>query len=88
MTRKRFIKLLMSHGETLYSARAIAFMYNVNNVPYKEAYSEYLLKTSFKRMARKVSLAFRGLGSNIQSVVQAFNRLAFSMKEMNVDNDN
>lgn len=88
MTRKRFIKLLMSHGETLYSARTIAFMYNATNTPYKEAYLDYLTKTKLKRLARKLSLAFEGLGSNIQSVVQAFNRLAFSMKEMSVGDDN
>lgn len=88
MTRKRFIKLLMSHGETLYSARAIAFMCNASNVPYKEAYSEYLLKTSFKRMSRNLSLTLQGLGSSLQFVTEAFNRLAFSMKEMSVPYDN
>ena len=88
MTRKRFIKLLMSHGETLHSARAIAFMYNATNTPYKKAYSDYLTKTKLTRLSRKLSLAFQGFSSNLQSAVQAFNRLAFSMKEMSVPYDN
>lgn len=88
MTRKRFIKLLMSHGETLHSARAIAFLCNVKNMPYKKAYSDYLIKTRLTRLSRNLSLAFQGFSSNLQSVVQAFNRLAFSMKEMSVPYDN
>ena len=75
MTRKRFIKLLMSRGEQRDQARAIAFLYNVSGTPYKKAYSDYLLKTSLKRVAKNLSRAFGLVGKNIQSFVQAFNIL-------------
>lgn len=48
MTRKRFIKLLMSCGETPKMARAIAYLYNINGTPYKKAYSDYSRKTRVK----------------------------------------
>jgi hypothetical protein len=87
MTRKRFIKLLMSQGESRNSAIAIAFLYNATNTPYKKAYLDYLIKTRLLRSSIDLSLAFQRCGSSLQSVAQAFNRLAFSMKEMNVSYD-
>lgn len=38
MTRKRFVKLLMSKGCSRNQAVEIAVYYNYNNVPYKTAY--------------------------------------------------
>ena len=38
MTRKRFVKLLMSKGYSRNEAVAMAEYYNYNNVPYKTAY--------------------------------------------------
>lgn len=87
MTRKRFIKLLMSHGETLYSARTIAFLYRSRNMSYKSAYSDYLLKTSIKRSFKRLSRAAVECGKSIVSVAKVFNKLAFSMKEMPLDYD-
>lgn len=54
MTKKRFIKLLMSHGEQINQARSIAFHYNAQRKPYAKAYSDYM----FKYVARK----FNSLG--------------------------
>lgn len=64
MTKKRFIKLLMSHGESIHRARAIAFLYNSNNIPYKKAYNEYLIKYKLKN-------AFSQLGKAIARVGEA-----------------
>lgn len=55
MTRKRFIKLLMSHGKQRNEAQAMAFYYNLRNTPYAKAYSDFLTKHS-------LSLAFRRFG--------------------------
>lgn len=75
MTRKRFIKLLMSKGEPRNRARVIAFLYNVSGTPYKKAYSDYLLKTSLTRAAKAATRAFALFGCEIRAVTQAFKRL-------------
>lgn len=87
MTRKRFIKLLMSHGETPHSARTIAFLYHSKNMSYKNAYSDYLLKTSIKRSFKRISKAVVECGRDLAIVATALNKLAFSMKEMPLNYD-
>ncbi len=87
MTRKRFIKLLMSHGETLHSAKTIAYLYRSRDMSYKNAYSDYLSKTSIKRSFERLSKAAVKCGKALTSVVTAFNKLAFSMKEMPLNYD-
>lgn len=80
MTRKRFIKLLMSHGETPKSARTIAFLYNSRKIPYKKAYSDYLLKTSFKRaMSRMASSAVK-VTKSFPKLAAACNKMATSLR--------
>lgn len=76
MTRKRFIKLLMAHGETPRMANAIAFLYNVNGTPYKMAYANYLLKTRTSRAFASLAEAAKTLGENISKTTQAFKKLA------------
>ena len=50
MTRKRFIKLLMSHGISRNKAVEIAADYNSRNVPYEIAYKKLI----FVRLAYKI----------------------------------
>ena len=50
MTRKRFIKLLMSHGIPRNKAVEMAADYNSRNVPYEIAYERLI----FVRLAYKI----------------------------------
>ena len=81
MTKKRFIKLLMSHGEQINRARAIAFLYNARGIPYKEAYRDYLFRTSFIRSMSKLGEACARLGTNIASAAQSLGKLANALKQ-------
>ena len=76
MTKKRFIKLLMSHGEPIHTARAIAFLYNSRNISYKEAYSDYLTKIVLTKAFSKLSQVAKTLGDNVKNVAQSFKKLA------------
>lgn len=60
MTRKRFIKLLMSHGESKRKAQKIAYMYNVSGKSYKDAYFNYCGQVFFhrERVVRKAENSF------------------------------
>lgn len=79
MTKKRFIKLLMSHGEQIHRARAIAFLYNARNISYKEAYSDYLLKTAMTRAFSRMSQVAKNLGDSIKNVAQSLKKFAEAM---------
>ncbi|MBO5969007.1 MAG: hypothetical protein J6S14_10985 [Clostridia bacterium] len=80
MTRKRFIKLLMSHGETPRSARAIAFLYNVSGTPYKKAYSDYCVKTSMQRAFASLGKAALKCGESISKVAQSLKKLTEAIR--------
>ena len=80
MTKKRFIKLLMSHGESIHSARVIAFLYNANNIPYKKAYYEYLircgLKNAFSQLTKtmvKLGESFKTIGKSLEKLTEVMN---------------
>jgi hypothetical protein len=73
MTRKRFVKLLMSHGEKPRDARAIAFKYNARGVPYKEAYRDYRL--------RRVSRSFVRLSISCKKLCYGLTRAAQALKK-------
>lgn len=49
MTRKRFIKLLMSKGIQRNAAQEIAARYNSRNIPYAKAYKIFLISDSAKK---------------------------------------
>ena len=75
MTKKRFIKLLMSHGEQPHKARAIAFIYNSYKTPYKKAYSDYLLQVGTKRSFAKLSASCAKLGEGLIKCAQSLKKL-------------
>lgn len=56
MSRKRFIKLLMSYGIPRNSAVKIAADYNSRNVPYEIAYKRLI----FVRLASKLKISAIG----------------------------
>lgn len=67
MTRKRFIKLLMSHGISRNKAVEIAADYNSRNVPYKKAYKATGLARTLMDLGKSfapVTAAFNGLNSS------------------------
>ena len=51
MTKKRFIKLLMSKGKSRNEARQMASCYNSRNISYARAYSTYRLTIPFIKIA-------------------------------------
>ena len=73
MTRKRFVKLLMSYGEKPRDARAIAFKYNACGVPYKEAYRDYRF--------RHVSRSFVRFGISCKKLCCELTRAAQAVKK-------
>lgn len=80
MTRKRFIKILMSRGETPRSARAIARLYNASNKPYKKAYLNYLPEASLKESCDNLAKAMRGFGLEVRHAAKSFKKLAEALK--------
>ena len=71
MTRKRFIKLMMSHGISRNEAVKIAADYNSRNISYEKAYQ--------KEALRRVDLAFKRLGKSFASATAAFKDLSTAM---------
>lgn len=80
MTRKRFIKLLMSHGEQIHRAQAIAFLYNSRGIPYREAYADYYVKTSLTLALRSVSNSIVSVSNSFREMVSAFNEFAKAVR--------
>lgn len=76
MKRKRFIKLLMSHGYSRNKAVKIANYYNRRNIPYEKAYTKSLLAVSIK--LRCISIPFiiacRALSEEFENLASAFKR--------------
>ena len=72
MTRKRFIKLLMSHGISRNKAVEIAADYNSRNVPYERAYSRIA-------SSRGIISAFRNSGKQFKAAGAAFGSLSYAM---------
>lgn len=63
MTKKRFIKLLMSHGEQRNEAQIKAMQYNSRNIPYAKAYRIYL---AFDLNLRKLKAAAAEFANGIR----------------------
>lgn len=75
MTRKRFIKLLMSHGISRNEAVKIAADYNSRNIPYKTAYAN---ESNLKPIG--YSFAAEGLSKGIAAAAAAFSNFASAVK--------
>lgn len=81
MTRKRFIKLLMSHGISRNEAVKIAADYNSRNIPYKTAYVKEVARKTKPRIlidtekfAKAVTAANVALKEFSSAVKRAFGR--------------
>ena len=75
MTRKRFVKLLMSHGITRNEAQTIAKRYNARSFSYKHAYRTFLLTHSIKQNFKKMGEAFKMASASIRQVSASFDKL-------------
>ena len=72
MSKKRFIKLLMSQGIQRNSARKIAKKYNDRKIPYKIAYVfPYGLGKATKTLAKAISIAIK----NVSAILETFKSL-------------
>ena len=80
MTRDRFIKLLMARGVEIRRARYIASKYNAWNVPYSEAYSDYLARQKVPAMVRQ---AFYRLGEAAEKLGNSFQTLQTAFEKFN-----
>lgn len=74
MTRKRFIKLLMAHGESKRKAQTIAHLYNASGKSYKDAYCNYSARklVSVSVACEKLSAALVNLGFSIRELAKNF----------------
>lgn len=75
MTRKRFVKLLMSHGITRNEAQTIAKRCISQHLSYEQAYRNFLLKQS-------VINSFRRLGESFQVANVSFRTLTKSIEKL------
>lgn len=75
MTKKRFVKLLMSEGIQRNEAQQIAARYNSRNIPYTRAYSYYALGFGFRRGLKKVARSFENLGEQTKQALRSFAEL-------------
>ena len=87
MTRKRFVKLLMSKGCSRNQAVEIAAYYNYNNVPYKTA---YLMESPrvVTYAAVKLSEAFASMCRPLNNIADSFaNAMKDAFNELAGDSD-
>lgn len=52
MTRKRFIKLVMSKGKQRNEANKIANLYNARKIPYSRAYISFQVANNFAEISK------------------------------------
>lgn len=77
MTRKRFIKLIMSHGVSRNDALGLVAYYNFANIPYKRAYLDFMIKNSFITLGK----AIYKMGESLSTTKLAFMKMAESIRE-------
>lgn len=76
MTRKRFVKQLMSVGMQRNEANAIAFCCNLKGVPYQKALTHEKVKYNF----RKIGGSIVGLAQEFEQAKESFKAMAEVLK--------
>ena len=66
MTKKRFIKLMMSQGASRNGARVLARWYNLRGTPYSDAYS-----AERNRLSVRISVSLNALKNGFLNVGEA-----------------
>ena len=77
MTRKRFIKLLMSRGLQRNEAQKKAEEYNSKNVSYSDAYMYFCVSASFANLGK----SFNKFGEAIKQATAGLSKLAEALKK-------
>ena len=78
MTKRRFVKLLMSQGNSRNESVVIALRYNRRNYSYEKAYSDYLIKYA-------LSNSFRKFGLSCEEASKSFAKLFNVLSEFKTD---
>ena len=81
MTRKRFIKLLMSHGESKRRAHDLAYKYNIFGMPYKSAYANYIVKKSLREAIESYRQARINFGLTLRGLITKAEQLKDNITE-------
>lgn len=81
MTRKRFIKLLMSHGESKRGAYGKAHLYNILGMPYKNAYANYIVKKSLREAIESYRQAWINFGLTLRGLITKAEQLKDNITE-------
>lgn len=81
MTKKHFIKLVMSQGVQRNEANEIAERYNSRRFSYASAYINFIMKTRLKE-------SFEILGEAVGNASDNLSRLICALKERNNKNEN
>ena len=79
MTRKRFIKLLMSQGVSRNNAVTIAYCWNLRGVPYERAYRNFLLNHSVKKAFSRLGEAICKVGVSQKELSKSLLKLSTEM---------
>lgn len=79
MTKKRFIKLVMSQGVQRNEANEIAESYNSRGFSYVSAYRNFIIKTSLRE-------SFEILGEVVGNAAEKLSRLICAFKERSENN--
>ena len=80
MTRKRFIKLVMSCGVQKRTAQKIALHYHAENFSYKDAYSCFCVRR-FKRATLEISVSCQKATEALSKLTQALCELGSEFRE-------
>lgn len=84
MTRSRFVKLLMSQGNSRNDSMKIALCYNNRNFSYKNAYSDYLVKYALTNAFGKLGQSASKFGISIVELSNAFAKFQTALKEVEI----
>ena len=83
MSRKRFIKLLMSCDKQRNEAQTIAKLYNARGLSYKNAYTDFLLLHGFEISFKKLSKSVNAFGENFKKAAAQAQKLAAALNAQN-----
>lgn len=81
MTRKRFIKLLMSRGVQRNEAQKKAEKYNSKNISYSEAYMHFCVSASFANLGK----SFNKFGEAIKQATAGLAKLAEALQKIKIN---
>lgn len=76
MTRKRFVKLVMSHGKSRNEAQTIALLARVSGKSYSKAYNEGTLPNPFAEAAKGLMKIMMPFGTALTEMFESYLKTA------------